>query len=222
MASPEVNFEDNSFEQGATFTFALSWGTQAEDAAGNPILDGDGHPSCIPYDLAGCHSRLQFRARQNAPVLLTCTDDADDPANLDVGGITLVTEGPQVQPVSHVFASGGALSFTVPDSASFSAGEVISTNVDAVVGTYTITTVPDATTIVVSYTGADLDEDVLGSVQELNWNNIEVVVSDEKSDLLNVAKVVYDLKVYWPDGTEDYVLHGAATVRLRITQDASA
>jgi hypothetical protein len=73
-------------EQGATFTLGFTWHKAAVDGNGAPILDVNGKPTAgDPYDLTDCKARMQIRAKQGQPALVTATTEN---GRIVLGGVT--------------------------------------------------------------------------------------------------------------------------------------
>ncbi len=216
MASVEV---DLTLEQGSTYAFGLCWGQLAEDADGDPILDGDGNQTTVGYDLTGCTARMQFRLKTPTDVLLTCTTEdvnggivLSQPDTVASSGMDVTSNVLTVHAVAHGFAVGDVVQITLSET---------DTGDSQYVGFYAVTVVGDDDHFSVAYTHANETSTGSWTIVRCGQDNITVVLPDESTDGLIYKTAVHDLKVYWPGGDEDYVIHGNATVRLRVTEDAA-
>lgn len=64
---------DLLIEQGATFRFKMYYGHKQYDSNGVLIVDASGNAVMAPYDITGCHARLQIRQNRQSPVLVSAT-----------------------------------------------------------------------------------------------------------------------------------------------------
>lgn len=216
MSSVEV---DLALEQGATYAFGLCWGQLAVDAADAPILDADGNQTTVGYDLTGCTARMQFRLKTPTDVLLTCTTEdtnggitLSQPSSKAATSLGVVSNVMAVHSVAHGLVVGDVIQLGLNNT---DTGSAVPT------GFYAVTLIVDADNYEVAFTHADVSYSGTWTVTTCGQDNITVVLPDESTDLLIYKTAVHDLKVYWPGGDEDYVIHGNATVRLRVTQDAT-
>ena len=208
MASVEGNFP--LIEQGATYAFSLCWGQLAVDSSGEPILDAAGLQTSAPYDLTGCTARMQFRLKQATDVLLTATSDDSD---IVLSAVTPIA-------VTSIAVSSSVITVIAPDHGLVDGDVFQVVGAPVADGFYTVDVVADQDTFT-TVQGATRDDgtEVGGSIVKCGVDNIDVLLTDELTDGLTFKSAVHDLKVYWPGGEEDYVIHGSAVVRLRITED---
>lgn len=221
MASPDV---DLTLEQGATYAFGMCWGTLAVDhqVPPVPILGADGLQTSEPYDLSGCTARLQMRFKQKTDVLLTCTTEDTN------GGITLTP--PSKQGITSFDVTANVVTAFLSSPHDLAVGDIVSIDVTVpggggaqiFQGFWTVTVVPDSTTFKFARVGVDgTYSGVTATVVKCGDDNITIVLSDESTDALVHTTSVWDCKIYWPNGDEDYVVHGNVSVRLRVTQDVA-
>lgn len=63
------------------------------------------------------------------------------------------------------------------------------------------------------------DTDLVGGITLDSTGHITIVFPDTSMDALVYPTGVWDLKIYWPNGTESRVLEGTVTVDLAVTKD---
>lgn len=217
MASPLIPTLE--MEQGATFVWALCWGVMAVDSDGVAILDADGKKTCRPYDLTTIDDcRMQIRLKSSTEVLVTVTKTDGEIEILPVASASSTS--------AAIVANTATLTFGADHG--LAVGDVIHVDTtDVYGGFHAIEDTPTATTLTFHVSSSDESDSVAREVFACGGNNIEITIPDEKTDLLTYdvdkGKVMQqDVKIYWPDGSEEFVVHGPVTARLRITEDATA